>query len=200
MSARDVISNLRELAALTATADGAQRLAWGPVWREARQWFNGKLATLGITPEIAAAGALMITEVEHLIDRTGTRLAWREHGVELARMHESQAFLKAIDAVAYLKLHIEQGPVLEAMNQPTGVMRSSPRPKARSPSATSPTVTPRRPPGWCAPSARSGPSPALSLPCRACARSHSLSARWTRRCWPRCWIGQGCGVVHRGGS
>ncbi|MSO52502.1 MAG: hypothetical protein CK533_01165 [Acidobacterium sp.] len=61
MSARDVISNLRELAALTATADGAQRLAWGPVWREARQWFNGKLATLGITPEIAAAGALMIT-------------------------------------------------------------------------------------------------------------------------------------------
>ena len=152
MSARDVISNLRELAALTATADGAQRLAW------------------------------------------------REHGVELARMHESQAFLKAIDAVAYLELHIEQGPVLEAMNQPTGVMRSSPRPKARSPSATSPTVTPRRPPEWCAPSARSGPSPALSLPCRACARSHSISARWTRRCWRRCWIGQGCGVVHRGGS
>lgn len=91
MSARDVISNLRELAALTVTADGAQRLAWGPVWREARQWFNGKLATLGITPEIAAAGALTVTEVEHLIDRTGTRLvdALREHGVELARRHES---------------------------------------------------------------------------------------------------------------
>ncbi len=40
----------------TSTADGAQRLAWGPVWRDARQWFNGKLATLGITPEIDAAG------------------------------------------------------------------------------------------------------------------------------------------------
>ena len=26
------------------------------MWRDARQWFNGKLATLGITPEIDAAG------------------------------------------------------------------------------------------------------------------------------------------------
>ena len=56
MSARDVIANLRELAHLTSTADGAQRLAWGPVWQEARGWFNGKLATLGITPEVDAAG------------------------------------------------------------------------------------------------------------------------------------------------
>ena len=56
MSARDVIANLRELAALTSTADGAQRLAWGPVWREARQWFNGKLASIGLEPVIDAAG------------------------------------------------------------------------------------------------------------------------------------------------
>jgi allantoate deiminase len=56
MSAQDVIANLRELAALTSTADGAQRLAWGPVWREARQWFNGKLASIGIEPAIDAAG------------------------------------------------------------------------------------------------------------------------------------------------
>ena len=56
MSAQDVVSNLRELAKLTSNADGAQRLAWGPVWRDARQWFNGKLASLGITPEIDAAG------------------------------------------------------------------------------------------------------------------------------------------------
>ena len=203
MSARDVIADLRELAALTSTDDGAQRLAWGPVWREARHWFNGKLATLGITPEIdaagnswatlkgasdrtviigshldsvpnggwldgalgvivglealrmfkdqclpvtlkvvdwadeegarfgrsllgssAAAGALKISEVEHLVDKTGTRLvdALTENGVELARMHEAQAFLRAIDAKAYLELHIEQGPVLEALNKPTGVV------------------------------------------------------------------------------
>src|SRR5687767_1041009 len=56
MSARDVIANLRELARVTGNADGAQRLAWGPVWRQARQWFNGKLAELGITPELDAAG------------------------------------------------------------------------------------------------------------------------------------------------
>ncbi|OFW47735.1 MAG: Zn-dependent hydrolase [Acidobacteria bacterium RIFCSPLOWO2_12_FULL_67_14b] len=203
MSARDVIANLRELAALTSTADGAQRLAWGPVWREARQWFNGKLATLDLRPEIdaagnswatlpgasgrtviigshldsvpnggwldgalgmmagfealrmfkdrrppvtikvvdwadeegarfgrsllgssAASGSLTIGEVEHLVDKTGTRLvdALRENGVELPRMHEAQTFLQAIEAKAYLELHIEQGPVLEAMNQPTGVV------------------------------------------------------------------------------
>jgi allantoate deiminase len=206
MSARDVISNLRELATLTSTPDGAQRLAWGPVWREARQWFNGKLETLGITPEIdaagnswatlpgtsartviigshldsvpnggwldgalgvmvgfealrmfkdnrppvtikvvdwadeegarfgrsllgssAASGSLQINEVEGLVDKTGTRLvdALRENGVELTRMPEAQKYLKAIDAAAYLELHIEQGPVLEVMNKPTGVVQGT---------------------------------------------------------------------------
>ena len=203
MSARDVIANLRELAQLTSTADGAQRLAWGPVWREARAWFNGKLATLGITPEIdaagnswatlpgesdqtviigshldsvpnggwldgalgmmagfealrmfkdqrppvtikvvdwadeegarfgrsllgssAAGGSLDIREVEALKDKAGTTLvdALRENGVELPRMHEAQQYLKAIRAKAYLELHIEQGPVLEAANQSAGVV------------------------------------------------------------------------------
>ncbi len=203
MSARDVIANLRELASLTSTPDGAQRLAWGPVWRDARQWFNGKLATLGIQPEIdaagnswstlrgesdrsviigshldsvpnggwldgalgvmagfealrmftdrrppaaikvvdwadeegarfgrsllgssAASGSLNVSDVEGLVDKTGTRLvdALRENGVELTRMHEAHTHLKAIDAKAYLELHIEQGPVLEALNKPTGVV------------------------------------------------------------------------------
>jgi N-carbamoyl-L-amino-acid hydrolase len=56
MPAANVVADLRELAKLTSTADGAQRLCWGPVWRDARKWFNGKLAELGITPEIDAAG------------------------------------------------------------------------------------------------------------------------------------------------
>src|ERR1044071_6881542 len=56
MSAQDVVANLREFAKLTSTAEGAQHLAWGPVWRDARKWFNGKLAEIGITPEIDAAG------------------------------------------------------------------------------------------------------------------------------------------------
>ena len=203
MSAQDVVTDLRELAKLTSTPDGAQRLAWGPVWRDARKWFNGKLAQLNITPEVDAAGnswatlkgasdqcvligghldsvpnggwldgalgvtaglealrmyggkqppvtikvvdwadeegarfgrsllgssassgSLQVSEVEHLADKTGVKLvdALRENGVELSRMHESQQFLKAIDAKAYLELHIEQGPVLESMNKPTGVV------------------------------------------------------------------------------
>jgi N-carbamoyl-L-amino-acid hydrolase len=203
MSARDVISDLRELAALTSSEHGAQRLAWGPVWREARRWFNGKLGTLGITPEIdaagnswatlpgtsdrtvivgshldsvpnggwldgalgmmaglealrmftgqqppstikvvdwadeegarfgrsllgssAASGSLAVGDVEQLQDKTGVRLvdALRENNVELSRMHESRRFLKSIAAKAYLELHIEQGPVLEAMDKSTGVV------------------------------------------------------------------------------
>ena len=203
MHARNVINDLRELATLTSNADGAQRLAWGPVWRQARQWFNGKLAELGITPELdaagnswatlggdsdrtvivgshldsvpnggwldgalgmmaglealrmfkhqrvpvtlkvvdwadeegarfsrsllgssAASGSLKVSEVEHLSDKTGVRLvdALKENGVELARMHESQKYLKATNARAYLELHIEQGPVLEAANKSAGVV------------------------------------------------------------------------------
>jgi allantoate deiminase len=206
MSAQDVVSDLHELATLTSTADGAQRLAWGPAWRDARRWFNGKLAELGLTPEIdaagnswatlkgasnrtviigshldsvpnggwldgalgvmvglealrmfhgrqppvtlkvvdwadeegarfgrsllgsaAAAGSLQVSEVEHLVDKTGVTLidALRDNGVELSRMHESQSFLKAIDAKAYLELHIEQGPVLESMNRSTGVVQGT---------------------------------------------------------------------------
>ena len=48
--------------------------------------------------------------------------ALRENGVELSRMHESQKFLKAINAKAYLELHIEQGPVLEAASKSAGVV------------------------------------------------------------------------------
>src|SRR5687768_15176288 len=69
MHPRNVINDLRDLAKLTSTADGAQRLAWGPVWREARQWFNGKLAELGITPEIDAAGNSWAT-LRGVTDRT----------------------------------------------------------------------------------------------------------------------------------
>ncbi len=70
------------------------------------------------------AAACRVNEVEHLQDKTGVRLvdALRENGVELSRMHESQKYLKAINAKAYLELHIEQGPVLEAANKSAGVV------------------------------------------------------------------------------
>jgi hydantoinase/carbamoylase family amidase len=203
MNAQRVIADLRELAALTSTPDGAQRLAWGPVWRQAREWFAGKVSTLGLRIETdsagnnwvtlpgaspktvivgshldsvpnggwldgclgvmaalealrmhadarppvtlklvdwadeegarfgrsllgsaAAAGSLKVDEVRELKDRQGTRLvdALAENGVQLDRMLTAHGELKKIDARAYLELHIEQGPVLESMNKPTGVV------------------------------------------------------------------------------
>ena len=47
-SAQRVIADLRELAARTSTPEGAQRLAWGPVWREARAWFAARSRELGL--------------------------------------------------------------------------------------------------------------------------------------------------------
>src|SRR5216110_1686752 len=196
MNAQRVIADLRELAARTSTHDGAQRLAWGPVWRDAREWFKGKVAETGLrvetdsagnnwvtlrgavsktvivgshldsvpnggwldgalgvmaglevlrihaaaTPPVtlalvdwadeegarfgrsllgssAAAGSLNVNDVRALTDRHGTRLvdALAENGVALERMLDAHRELKAIDARAYLELHIEQGPVLESM-------------------------------------------------------------------------------------
>jgi allantoate deiminase len=203
MNAQRVVADLRELAARTSTPDGAQRLAWGPVWRDAREWFRGKIAELGLRVETdsagnnwvtlpgasaktvivgshldsvpnggwldgclgvlaalealrmhagaappvtlrlidwadeegarfgrsllgssAAAGTLDIADVRELKDRQGTKLvdALRENGVALDRVLDAHRELKTIDARAYLELHIEQGPVLESMNKPTGVV------------------------------------------------------------------------------
>jgi N-carbamoyl-L-amino-acid hydrolase len=203
MAARDVIADLRELAARTATSDGAQRVAWGPVWRDARAWFAGKLSAIGLRPvtdaagnnwitlpgasdrtvivgghldsvpnggwldgalgvlaglealrmfsgarppvtlalvdwadeegarfgrsllgSSAAGGSLRVDDLRGLTDKQGTRLvdALRENGVDIGRMLDAHRSLKAIDARAYLELHIEQGPVLESLNKPTGVV------------------------------------------------------------------------------
>ncbi len=203
MPPQDVIADLRALAARTGTPDGAQRLAWGPVWRDARAWFRDKIAelglqvatdaagnnwvtlpgesrdtvivgghldsvpnggwldgALGVTAGLealrmfsarrpprtlavvdwadeegarfgrsllgssAAAGSLNVEDVRALVDRDGTTLvdALAENGVSLDRMGAAHASLKAIPARAYLELHIEQGPVLESLNKPAGVV------------------------------------------------------------------------------
>ena len=202
MSAQDVIADLKALAQRTGTPDGAQRLAWGPVWRDARQWFTGKVAEIGLRvstdaagnnwvmlpgesadtvivgghldsvpnggwldgalgvtaglealrmfatrPPVtlavvdwadeegarfgrsllgssAAGGSLKVDDVRELVDKQGTRLvdALKENGVALDRMLDAHTLLKAMPARAYLELHIEQGPVLESMNTPTGVV------------------------------------------------------------------------------
>ena len=203
MSARDVINDLRELAQRTSTAEGAQRVAWGPVWREARHWFAGKLSEIGLQTSMdaagnnwvvlpgeskrtvivgghldsvpnggwldgalgvttalealrmfrsqrprhtialvdwadeegarfgrsllgssAASGSLNVEDVRGLVDKQGVKLvdALQENGVDLDRMLEAHRQLKSIDARGYLELHIEQGPVLESLNKPTGVV------------------------------------------------------------------------------
>jgi N-carbamoyl-L-amino-acid hydrolase len=205
MSAHRVIDELRELAALTSTAEGAQRVAWGPVWRHAREWLAGKLAALGLAPvrdaagntwttlpgasartvivgghldsvpnggwldgclgvlaglealrgyaergatppvtlrlvdwadeegarfgrsllgSSAAAGTLDVDAIRDLRDRDGTRLAdaLAENGVSLDTLLDAHRELAALQARAYLELHIEQGPVLESIDRPTGVV------------------------------------------------------------------------------
>lgn len=201
-----VIANLRDLAARTSNERGAQRVAWGPVWREARAWFQETVAReTGLPVQVDPAGNAWVTlpghreesiifgshldsvpsggwldgvlgvvagiealkrwkengpppftlhlvdwadeegarygrsltgsaasagsldpqvELAHLVDRNGVKLpdALAENGVSLETMMEAYGWLKARKPIAYLELHIEQGPVLEAMGKKTGVV------------------------------------------------------------------------------
>ena len=71
----------------------------------------------------AAAGSMADQEeLRQRHDANGTALpdALREHGVELDRALEARSQLA--NAAAYLELHIEQGPVLESLDLPLGVV------------------------------------------------------------------------------
>jgi N-carbamoyl-L-amino-acid hydrolase len=50
------INLLKELRALTADENGAQRLAWSPTWLKAREWFQAKLRELPVEHHYDAAG------------------------------------------------------------------------------------------------------------------------------------------------
>ena len=70
----------------------------------------------------ACAGTLDPDRVRDLTDRDGVTLpdALAAHGVDLDRAGESGERLEG--ALAYLELHIEQGPVLERLDLPLGVV------------------------------------------------------------------------------
>ncbi len=71
----------------------------------------------------AACGSMRDqAELAKLSDRDGVGLpdALAEHGVDLRRAHEARSQLDG--AGAYLELHIEQGPVLESLGLPLGVV------------------------------------------------------------------------------
>jgi hydantoinase/carbamoylase family amidase len=71
----------------------------------------------------AAAGSMADQdELRQLVDRDGVSLpdAIGAHGVDLDRATDANSQLE--NAAAYLELHIEQGPVLESMDLPLGVV------------------------------------------------------------------------------
>jgi beta-ureidopropionase / N-carbamoyl-L-amino-acid hydrolase len=55
------IRELKELRALTATEDGAQRVAWTDVWLKSRSWFESKLLGLPVEQHVDAAGNRWVT-------------------------------------------------------------------------------------------------------------------------------------------
>jgi N-carbamoyl-L-amino-acid hydrolase len=67
VDAKRVLGNLDELRVLTGDEFGAQRVAWGPVWLRAREWFEGKLEALkrgaapGLEWHFDAAGNRWVT-------------------------------------------------------------------------------------------------------------------------------------------
>ena len=202
-----VLMHLDELRALTADDEGAQRVAWSPVWLKARAWFEQKLAALPVEHHYDAAGNHWVTlqgESEkslvlgsHLdsvpnggwldgclgviaglevltsfskqyngkppctiklvdwadeegarfgrslfgssafagthsieadrvrTDREGVMLeaALKQCGVAVEKIGDARVEQKSI--AAYLELHIEQGPILEKLGKPLGVVQGT---------------------------------------------------------------------------
>lgn len=196
------VAELKELRALSGDETGAQRVAWTPVWAQARAWMRAKLAQLPVEVTIDKAGnqwatlrgasdrALLIgghidsvpnggwldgslnllaglevlrriaadgtppitirlvdwadeegarfgrsvfgssvmsgnfdpNELARLIDRDGIPFteAASAYGVDLFQAPAARQ--QIANAAAYLELHIEQGPVLERLGIPLGVV------------------------------------------------------------------------------
>ena len=56
-----VVQDLKELRALTADLNGAQRLAWSGIWLRAREWFEAKLQGVPVEYHYDAAGNRWVT-------------------------------------------------------------------------------------------------------------------------------------------
>lgn len=98
-----------------------------PVTVHLVDWADEEGARFGrsLAGSAAAAGTLdSARELSHLKDRSGVALpdAMREHGVPIEGMADAATYFRARDVRAYLELHIEQGPVLEAMKKPCAVV------------------------------------------------------------------------------
>src|SRR3954449_13109367 len=99
--------------------------AKGPVTVRLGLWADEEGARYGrsLFGSSAAAGSMADQdELRHLRDRDGIALpdALKEHDVDLDNALAASSQLA--NAAAYLELHIEQGPVLEALDLPLGVV------------------------------------------------------------------------------
>jgi N-carbamoyl-L-amino-acid hydrolase len=96
-----------------------------PVTMRLVNWADEEGARFGrsLFGSSAAAGSMRDQdELRTLADRDGTSLpdALAAHGVDLGSALDAQSELES--AAAYLELHIEQGPVLESLDLPLGVV------------------------------------------------------------------------------
>jgi N-carbamoyl-L-amino-acid hydrolase len=111
-----------------AAAEVLRRIAEGgtpPVTVRLVDWADEEGARFGssLFGSGAAAGSMTNqSELRKRRDANGVALpdALREHGVDLDRAIEARRHLAG--AAAYLELHIEQGPVLESLDLPLGVV------------------------------------------------------------------------------
>ena len=204
LNAKRMVTELKELRALSADENGAQRVAWTELWLQAREWFAAKVKELPVEQHLDAAGNSWVTlrgesekalllgghldsvpnggwldgaldelaglEVLRRIaaefpgrppvtvrlvdwadeegarfgrsllgssafagthsiaadrtrtDRDGVKLedALQRCGIAIDKFPEAEKEQK--NAAAYIELHIEQGPVLERMGLPLGVV------------------------------------------------------------------------------
>src|SRR5712672_2619021 len=61
LNPKRTIQELKELRALTADENGAQRVAWTDTWLKARWWFESKLQGLPVEHHFDAAGNRWVT-------------------------------------------------------------------------------------------------------------------------------------------
>lgn len=61
LNPKRTVAELKELRELTADANGAQRIAWTPMWLRARAWFEEKLRGLPVEHHFDAAGNRWVT-------------------------------------------------------------------------------------------------------------------------------------------
>src|SRR6202795_942020 len=61
LNPKRTVAELKELRALTADENGAQRVAWTDTWLKARSWFESKLLGLPVEHHFDAAGNRWVT-------------------------------------------------------------------------------------------------------------------------------------------